>query len=61
MADKQQVSNLVESARKSLKESDFERALSVAKEALLIDPNRVTALFVLGLSLIHISEPTRPY
>ena len=48
MTDKQQVSNLVESARKSLKESDFERALSLAKEALLIDPNHVTALFVLG-------------
>ena len=48
MADKQQVSNLVESARKFLKENDFERALSLAKEALLIDPNHVTALFVLG-------------
>ena len=48
MTDKQRISNLVESARKYLKESNFERALSLAKEALSIDPNHVTALFVLG-------------
>ena len=48
MTDKQRISNLVESARKYLKESNFERALPLAKEALSIDRNHVTALFVLG-------------
>ena len=28
---------------------------------LLEDPDRLISLILLGLSLIHISEPTRPY
>ena len=40
---------------------NFVRAYSVGKQILADEPDYLPALIHLGLSLIHISEPTRPY
>ena len=51
----------IPSANKFIDSADYKSAIIELKNALQLDSKSAEARFLLGLSLIHISEPTRPY